>query len=193
MSSQQPNKKKKYCIIGVFISQFFLSVIIGCLIGKNLTCDKTKLLPIDNVKMTKEITTNKSVIINSTKKSKTSEFLKSNESECIPKDTYIHLLDLRKYFIRHEKLAISDVLDARPLKIKRCLDFMSPCTSNNYCISAIEKYTKNQVILFKNGKKVGWIDLTLVEDAECKCQKRREEEFSWPMSPVIEAEIHSCS
>ena len=169
MSLPLSNSEKKYCIVGIFIFQCIFSVMIGCFIA----CD------ISNVFKTK----NTCNLINE----KVHLF---NESECTLKDTYIHWSEVRKRLISQYQWTIPDIYDAEPVKVKRCLSFISPCTSNNYyCTPTKKDYAHMFIKLFKDGKRVGWVYIWINEDRRCKCQRHKNEsnEHPWEMPLLNDA------
>ena len=271
MSFQLNDKAKKYCIFGIFITQFFFSMIFGYLIGKivcfyhdddnfydyfgniiakSIKNDKptSRLMPIvsisssilietttttptinlpsdkngddNNITTTTLPTTTTTTVVekmtnfevdnltrkvNYTKKTinKTVDSMVVPENrknkycnECEPKYVYIHWSVVRNYLVAHQGQIIPNIFDAKPLPIRRCLYYMSLCSSNNnyYCMLGKEKYTTGNITLFRDGNVYGYIELDFLEEIECECRLPKGEDFDgieypWDMTPIVRVDI----
>lgn len=93
------------------------------------------------------------------------------QSDCTPKPIFLNWDKVRSYLVHKTELSIPGSWVGTPLKINRCLEFLSPCESN-YCGFSSVRDVERNMTLTKNGKKVGYINLHFEEDDQCICMPK---------------------
>ena len=91
---------------------------------------------------------------------------------CEPRPSYVTWYKLRHYINNEMNVVISSDISGPPLKVMRCRNVLSPCsTLDGYCGIGEQEYVTK--ILPLESKSFEALNLTILEDANCRCIKSK--------------------